>query len=79
MQRPLGTPTARLPTLTLKLIDRSFNHSFIGKEGLNKSANLMAQMNEGLPKSTEFLSVSTFLYAHIYTSIQIIQQKSRKK
>jgi hypothetical protein len=79
MKVTLSAFASGLSALSFQLIDRSFDHRLIGKEGLNKSANLMAQMNEGLPKSAEFLSVSTFLYAHIYISIQIIKQKSRKK
>ena len=57
MKMPLSTSTAPLATLSLKLIDRSFDHGLIGKEGLEELPELLGQMNKRLPKPTKPLFV----------------------
>jgi hypothetical protein len=79
MELALGTSTAWLTTLALKLIDRPFDHSLIGKEGFDKLADLIGQTSKRLSKPTEPLSVRPVLYAHYNINIQIILKKSRKK
>jgi hypothetical protein len=64
MELPPSTFTSRLSTLTLQLIDRPFDHRPIGKERLDDLPDLPSQMKKALPKPTDCLPISFFLYAH---------------
>jgi hypothetical protein len=79
MELALGTFAPWFSTLTLQLIDRSFDHGFIRQTWLDKPFELISEANKGLPKATELLSVCAILYAHYIRNIQIYMEKARKK
>ena len=71
MEFALGTLTSGLSTFAFQFIDRSFDHWFLGKKGINKLTELISKIAKGLPKLTEVFSFCFALYAHYYKSIQI--------
>jgi len=62
MELPLSGFASWLSTFALELIDRSFDHRLMGKEGLYKLPDLIAESNKALPKATELVSVYLTLY-----------------
>ena len=64
MELALSAFASWLSTSALQFIDRSFDHRFIRKRGLDKLPDLMGEVNKGLSESTELLSVCFILYAH---------------
>jgi len=79
MEFALSTFASRFPTLAFKLIDRSFHHRLRGKERFYKFPDLVREINKRLAESTEFLSISSSLFAQYIISIQVLSKIASKK
>jgi len=78
VQLASSTFTSRLSTPALQLIDRSFDHGSVRKEGVNESLEIVGQMEKGLSEATEPLSIGPRLYAHILLAYRF-EHKSQEK
>jgi hypothetical protein len=66
-------------TFSLQFIDRSFDHRLIRKKRVDNLPDVVGKPTKGLSKLAEFFLICGSLYAHIYISIKISEQKARKK